>query len=127
MLNSLEIRTPFLEHDLTQFVNSLPGKYKINDEWSKFILRTVAQKYIPKTIAWEKKKIGLSIPYSRMLFKGELRDIFIDLVINNGKINKYFSSKNITNLLDLHNPNNGIDHSNTLFRLLSLELFLRSI
>ena len=127
MLNSLEIRTPFLEHDLTEFVNSLPGKYKINDEWSKFILRTVAQKYIPKTIVWEKKKIGLSIPYSRMLFKGELRDIFIDLVINNGKINQYFSSKNITNLLNLHNPNNGNDHSNTLFRLLSLELFLRSI
>ena len=127
MLHGLEIRTPYLEHDLTEFVNSLPGNYKINDQWSKFILRTVAQKYIPKTISWEKKITGLGVPYSRMLFKGELRNIFIDMVINSGKILKYFSSKNISKLLDLHIPNSENDHSNTLFRLLSLELFLRSI
>ncbi len=127
MYYGLEIRTPFLDHSLAEFVNGLPGKYKVDNQWSKYILRNVAQKYIPKSIAWEKKKIGLSIPYSRMLHKGPLRDIFEETVINGGKVSKYFSVKKIQELLNLHKPGiEGQDHSNTLWRILSMELWLRS-
>lgn len=127
MYYGLEIRTPFLDHTLAEFVNGLPGNYKLHSQWSKHILRTVAQKYIPKTIAWEKKKIGLNIPYSRMLFDGSLRNVFMELVINKGKIGKYFSIKKIQELLNLHKPGiEGQDHSNTLWRILAMELWFRS-
>ena len=127
MYYGLEIRTPFLDHSLAEFVNGLPGKYKVDNQWSKYILRNVAQKYIPKSIAWEKKKIGLSIPYSRMLHEGPLRNIFEEMVINSGKVDKYFSAKKIQELLNLHKPGiEGQDHSNTLWRILSMELWLRS-
>jgi len=127
MYYGLEIRTPFLDHSLVEFVNGLSGNYKLHTQWSKYILRTVAQKYIPKTIAWEKKKIGLNIPYSRMLFEGTLRNIFEELVINDGKIGNFFSTKKIQELLRLHKPGiEGQDHSNTLWRILAMELWFRS-
>ena len=127
MLYGLEIRTPFLDHNLSEFVNGLPGNYKIQTEWSKYILRSVAQKYVPKSIAWEKKKIGLSIPYSRMLHNGPLRSIFNDMINNGSRVSKYFSEKKIQQLLNLHKPYvDGLDHSNTLWRILALELWLRS-
>ena len=127
MYYGLEIRTPFLEHTLTDFVNGLPGEYKIHSQWSKYILRNVAQKYLPKSNIWEKKKIGLSIPYSRMLHEGPLRNVFEEMVKNDGKVSKYFSVKKIHELLNLHEPFiEGHDHSNTLWRILALELWLRS-
>ncbi len=127
MYYGLEIRTPFLDHTLAEFVNGLPGKYKLNTEWSKYILRKVAERYLPKSIVWDKKKIGLSIPYSRMLNEGPLRNIFEEIIVKNGKLSNHFSIKKIHKLLNLHQPSiQDQDHSNTLWRILSLELWLRS-
>ena len=63
-----------------------------------------------------------------MLNKGPLRDIFENSVINKGQVSKYFSEKKIKKLLNLHVPNSKeSDHSNTLWRLLALELWLSSL
>jgi hypothetical protein len=62
-----------------------------------------------------------------MLHEGPLRNIFEEMVINSGKVDKYFSAKKIQELLNLHKPGiEGQDHSNTLWRILSMELWLRS-
>ena len=127
MLFGLEVRTPFLDHHLTEFVNSLPGHFKVSPEWSKYILRLVSGEVIPSSVAWERKKTAMSFPYSRMLYSGRLKKIFQSMVLDQGILTRYYSKNGINTLLKLHNPSViGQDHSNTLWRILALELWLRS-
>ena len=64
MASSREVRLPFLERKLVEFVFSLPSNFKMQDGWSKFILRSSQDKYLPPEICWKKKKIGFATPQS---------------------------------------------------------------
>ena len=76
MANSIEIRTPFLEHKLAEFINSLPIKFKHNGTYTKYLFRLISEKYLPKEVSWDKKKIALNIPYSKLLNEGYLKIFF---------------------------------------------------
>lgn len=125
MLSSFEIRTPLLEHELTEYVNRLAPEFKIHAGFSKYILRKVAAKYIPDKVAFDKRKVGLGIPYSTM-FKtnNSLYNLYNEFVLNNGQVLNYYAKSGLKQLLDLHNS--GEEHSNTLWRILALELFIQS-
>jgi diphthine-ammonia ligase len=56
MDNNLELRLPFLDHDLVNYALKIPTKHKIKDEITKYILRDIAFKDgIPKEFAFRKK------------------------------------------------------------------------
>ncbi len=57
MAHSLEVRHPFLDHRLVNFVTSLPAAYKIRNGWTKYILRDSVPE-LPKAIRWRKDKQG---------------------------------------------------------------------
>ena len=50
MANSLEIRSPFLNHKIANFAINLPQKYKINKNGSKIILKNILNKYLPQEL-----------------------------------------------------------------------------
>ncbi len=128
MANSIEIRTPMLDHELADFINSLPVKLKHNGLFSKYLLRLLAKKYLPNNICWDKKKVALNIPYSRHLKNGFLNKLFIENINNNSILNDFCNIEKLINLFKSHKPNHKTDdHSNTLWRILSLELWLKSI
>lgn len=61
MFNNLELRTPFLDLDLTKYSLKIPGKYKIKDNIEKFILHEIVEELgssvgLKKEFAWRKKK-----------------------------------------------------------------------
>ena len=62
MAFSIEVRLPFLYHDLVEFVFSLPSEYKIHEGWSKFILRKSSESVLPKEITWRVDKMGYQAP-----------------------------------------------------------------
>ncbi len=62
MAHGVEVRLPFLNHDLVSFLFSLPENYLIRDGWSKYILRHAMQTNLPTEIAWRKDKIGYVPP-----------------------------------------------------------------
>lgn len=62
MANSCEVRLPFLNKDLVDFVSSLPATYKIRDGFTKWILRESIKNQLPKEIVWRKGKIGYEPP-----------------------------------------------------------------
>ena len=127
MMYGIEIRTPFLEHRLVGYVNSLPANLKIRNLWHKYILRKVAERHVPKEIVWNRNKTAFSAPISQSLYKGKLRCFFNETLSSNSKVGKYFSIKGINNLMNQHNPSLAEqDHSNTLFRIIALELWLQS-
>jgi asparagine synthase (glutamine-hydrolysing) len=62
MAHSREVRLPFLNHKLVEFVFSLPNEFKINQGWTKFILRKSMDKILPPSICWRVDKVGYEPP-----------------------------------------------------------------
>lgn len=62
MAHSLEVRLPFLSHELVQFIFSLPSSYKIKNGFTKNLLRLSMQQHLPASIVWRKEKVGYEPP-----------------------------------------------------------------
>ena len=72
MANSLEARVPILDHRIVEFAASLPLGLKFRGHKSKWILRKILEKYVPKPL-FDRPKKGFGIPINLWL-KKELRD-----------------------------------------------------
>ena len=62
MTHGREVRLPFLNHKLVEFLFSLPSNFKIREGWTKRILRKAMENELPSSIAWRRDKIGLEPP-----------------------------------------------------------------
>ena len=86
MMNSLEVRAPFLDTNVVEFANSLPYSYKYSNFRNKFILKKLMEDKLPKNIVYRSKK-GFGIPLGKWL-REDLKD-FCNTVLskkNNDKI-----------------------------------------
>lgn len=124
MANSLEGRIPFLDHHLVEFVSRIPVKYKTNGLTTKYLLRQMANRYIPNQVAKRKKK-AFFFPYQKTFgkdFNRYLNDLFNEnsFIINMELINKKQLNNLYTNAL-----NNELLQSKQLMSLIILEHWLR--
>jgi len=71
MFNSLETRIPFLDHRIIDLAWSLPLSMKVRNGRTKWILRQVLYKYLPKRLI-ERPKMGFGIPIG-IWIRGPLR------------------------------------------------------
>lgn len=78
MLSGLEVRAPFLDKDVVEFVNSLPYQYKIKGFTTKYILKKLMKGRLPDEIIHRKKK-GFGIPLSAWL-SGPLKGLLLELL-----------------------------------------------
>jgi asparagine synthase (glutamine-hydrolysing) len=62
MAHGREVRLPFLNHELVEFIFSLPSQLKMHSGWTKFLLRKVMDKKLPDEIVWRSEKIGFEPP-----------------------------------------------------------------
>ncbi|NOR21144.1 MAG: asparagine synthase (glutamine-hydrolyzing), partial [Candidatus Aminicenantes bacterium] len=83
MRNSLEVRVPFLDHRLVEYVFQIPGNLKLKGKKGKYILLETFKNILPPPLL-NKPKWGFEIPISKWL-KSELRFL----------INEYLSKKRI--------------------------------
>ena len=60
MFFSIENRSPYLDRDLLIYSRQLKNKYFINSNYQKLMLRKLAEKFLPKAIYQDKRKIGLT-------------------------------------------------------------------
>jgi asparagine synthase (glutamine-hydrolysing) len=61
MAHGLEARVPFLDYRLVEFAMRLPANHKLRGLSDKYIERRIAEKILPKKIAWRKKH-GFDVP-----------------------------------------------------------------
>jgi asparagine synthase (glutamine-hydrolysing) len=66
MAHGLEVRVPFLDHNLVHFANSLPADWKVNSTKTKLILRESFKQLLPDDILHRSKK-GFEIPLNTWL------------------------------------------------------------
>lgn len=78
MFNSLEVRAPFLDVRVADFINQLPKNYKFNAREGKFILKKLMGNKLPSQVIWRPKK-GFGIPLSQWL-RHELKPLCEDLL-----------------------------------------------
>lgn len=62
MAHAVEVRLPFLSHQLVEFLFTLPAHLKIKDGWTKWLLRKAMQNFLPEEIVWRKDKVGFEPP-----------------------------------------------------------------
>jgi len=129
----MEVRSPFLDKRLIEYFNNIPMSLKIrkykNYTWKKFILRKVAKNLLPKKIVWNKKKYQFNAPAALSLKNGSMSKLFKLHINNRSEIKNIYNIQNIIKLFDDHESSREgqRDHSNTLIRILSLEIFLKHL
>jgi len=62
MAHSIETRLPFLDYRLVEISLSLQQSMKMNDGWTKWILRQAMDHRMPDAIVWRKNKFGFEAP-----------------------------------------------------------------
>jgi asparagine synthase (glutamine-hydrolysing) len=73
MAHGIEVRLPFLNHELVEFVFSLPSIFKMHNGFSKSLLRQAMDKMLPKEIVWRKDKIGFEPPQQQWMGNKQLQ------------------------------------------------------
>ncbi len=76
MANSLEVRVPFLDHEVVDFAFSLPAEYKIDSKRRKKILVDTFREFLPDEI-FTRPKHGFEVPLLKW-FRNELKSLIED-------------------------------------------------
>lgn len=119
MAVGVETRVPYLDFELVEFANRLPIRYKMKGKTTKYLLRKVAEKYLPMDVIY-RPKTGFGAPirtWIREDLKNQL-DLFStdSILIKKGILN----STAVKKLID--NDNSGkIDASYTILSLLAID------
>ncbi|MDP4253613.1 MAG: asparagine synthase (glutamine-hydrolyzing) [Bacteroidota bacterium] len=74
MAHGVEVRLPFLNHELVEFLFSLPSHFKIREGWTKWLLRVSMEDVLPPEIAWRKDKTGYETPQRAWMEQPVLQD-----------------------------------------------------
>jgi asparagine synthase (glutamine-hydrolysing) len=119
MLNSLEIRSPFLSSEVLSFSQTIPNELKADAHSSKILLRKLAKKILPKEFDLNRKQ-GFSIPLKKWLHETNWNSFFKEILLDHSCIlNKKFSNQ----LFSDHAS--GRSNNERLYALVMLELWRR--
>ncbi|UDQ98921.1 asparagine synthase (glutamine-hydrolyzing) [Lentisphaerota bacterium WC36G] len=123
MSASLEVRSPFLDYELAEFVASLPREFKQHNFQKKHILKEAYKGLIPKELLG-RAKMGFGVPLAAW-FRGKWDGVLRENLLNGQAVDSgYFTRKSIKDLIVSHQKNQK-DHSYELWSILIFELFLQ--
>ena len=78
MAHGREVRLPFLNHELVEFVFSLPANFKIRKGWTKWLLRESRKSKLPEEIVWRKDKTGFEPPQQQWMQNNKIQDLIAE-------------------------------------------------
>jgi asparagine synthase (glutamine-hydrolysing) len=69
-----EVRLPFLNHELVEFIFTLPSELKIHNGFTKWLLRVAMAERLPESIVWRTDKVGYEPPQKNWMEHPALRE-----------------------------------------------------
>ncbi|MGB5834335.1 MAG: XrtA/PEP-CTERM system amidotransferase [Thiohalocapsa sp.] len=123
MAHGLEVRVPLLDHELVEWISSLPPELKLRGSEGKYLLKRALEPHLPRSLLY-RPKMGFAVPLASW-FRGPLRtrvrDALLGPVLGDTGL---FRREYLLELLDAHQR--GLrDYSASLWSLLMFEAFLR--
>lgn len=121
MAHSLEIRSPFLDHEFMELCAKIPENLKIKEFNKKYIFKKLIKKYLPKECIC-RPKMGFGAPLDDW-FKGKLENYLRENLLDKNFLNFGFKKEGIEKLIKEHKK--GIkNNSYKLWALLMLKFWL---
>lgn len=123
MAVGVEVRVPFLDIELVNFSTTIPDHFKLKGNTNKYILKKVAEKYLPYEII-NRPKAGFGAPIRKWIT--EDLDEFIQERLSPDKIKHrgIFNERAVWQLIN-DNKEGKIDASYTVWSLLAIESWLQ--
>jgi len=124
MANSLEARSPFLDHRLLEFAARLPAHLKLRGRTGKYLVKRAMEDRLPRENLY-RTKMGFGVPIGPW-FRGPLRELLRDsLLAEKALARRYFEPSVIRRLVDDHLAGRQ-DYAHQLWALVMLEQWHRT-
>jgi asparagine synthase (glutamine-hydrolysing) len=124
MAHSLEVRVPYLDRTVVEYVQRLGSHFKVRNGTRKWLHRRVCQRYLPQVILRRKKRgfaSNVVDEWFRSSLKGEISELLLD---ESSLIFGLLNPKPVRRLLEGHQSGRQDNHK-LLFSLVMLEQWLR--
>ncbi|NNE98607.1 MAG: asparagine synthase (glutamine-hydrolyzing) [Pyrinomonadaceae bacterium] len=123
MANSLEARSPFLDHKVIEFGASLPENIKAKRFETKSLLKSVAAKLVPKDVIY-RRKMGFGVPIGEWL-RGDMKRFAEDILLSKSSLDRgIIRPEVVTRYLKEHFASER-DHAAQIWSMLMLELWFQ--
>ncbi len=123
MAANLEVRVPFLNHEIVSLSERIPAELKIKGIKRKYILKKAAESILPKEVIW-RKKAGFGAPI-RSWLRTSLKPMIDDLLSEETiKRRGLFDSNEVQKIIQL-NQSGKEDFNLQVFQLLNLEIWMQ--
>jgi asparagine synthase (glutamine-hydrolysing) len=123
MANSVEARSPFLDHHLVEWAAGLPTRLKTRPGATKYLLKRAVADWLPRQLL-ERPKAGFAVPLAQWL-RTCLRPVAWDLLTDGtARSRDLFDPETVTWLLERHDA--GENHATRIWALMQFELWHRT-
>jgi asparagine synthase (glutamine-hydrolysing) len=125
MAHSLEVREPLMDHELVEWLATLPSSLKVRGNEGKWLLKKAMEPALPDEVLY-RPKMGFAVPLASW-FRGPLKARVRDAVLGERLASTgWFDRRYLEQLIDEH-QSGARDHSAPLWTLLMFEAFLRNV
>ncbi|HOJ91778.1 MAG TPA: asparagine synthase C-terminal domain-containing protein, partial [Saprospiraceae bacterium] len=123
MATGVEVRVPFLDYELVEMSTKIPVEFKMKNSNPKYILKKLAEKYLPKDIIY-RSKTGFGAPVRKWIVE-DLDEMVQDrLSQKNVSFYEIFDYKAVKKII-ADNKAGCIDASYSILSLLAIDSWLR--
>jgi len=123
MAHSLEVREPLMDHELVEWVATLPSSFKLQGGNGKMFFKKAMEPQLPHDVLY-RPKMGFAVPLARWL-RGPLRQRVRKALLSGPMLQTgWFDVNTLQRIVDQH-ESGKVDHSTPLWTLLMFDAFLR--
>jgi asparagine synthase (glutamine-hydrolysing) len=125
MAHSLELRVPFLDKEIVEYVERLPARFKVRHGSQKWSHRQVCKNFLPAEIM-NRPKRGFAVNVVDGWFRDAVDGSMTDTLRDSGsQIYRFLQPKSVQQLFEQHVAGRQDNHK-ILFSLVLLEEWLRA-
>jgi asparagine synthase (glutamine-hydrolysing) len=123
MANSLEARSPLLDHKVIEFAASLPTEIKMKGWETKSLLKKVAAQLVPREVIY-RRKMGFGVPIGKWL-RNEMADFVKEVLLSERSLKRGIVRPDVLEKYVNDHVLGVRDHAGQIWTLLMLELWFQ--